>query len=207
MRSAYALPGVRPPQRYWVMPRRTFSHVVGFDDAPFDRTRRGNVPIVGAVFSRLRLEGVLRGDVRHDGANATRTMARLVTTSKFSAQLQLVLLQGIAVAGFNVIDLAGLEHETGIPVLVIARRRPNIEEIRKALLGSVPGGKRKWALIERLGPMEKVAGVFVQRRGIGLAAAGRVIERLAVHGHIPEPLRTAHLIAGGIVRGQSTGRT
>ena len=189
------------------MPRRTFSHVVGFDDAPFDRARRGNVPIVGAVFSGLRLEGVLRGEVRRDGANATRTIIRLVTGSKFSPQLQLILLQGIAVAGFNVIDLARLERDTGLPVLVIARRRPNTEDMRNALLGSVPGGKRKWALIERLGPMERVAGVFVQRRGLSLADAGRVIETLAVHGHIPEPLRTAHLVAGGMVRGQSRGRT
>jgi len=207
VRSACALPGVRPAQRYWVMPRRTFSHVVGFDDAPFDRARRGNVPIVGAVFSGLRLEGVLRGEVRRDGANATRTIIRLVTGSKFSPQLQLILLQGIAVAGFNVIDLARLERDTGLPVLVIARRRPNTEDMRNALLGSVPGGKRKWALIERLGPMERVAGVFVQRRGLSLADAGRVIETLAVHGHIPEPLRTAHLVAGGMVRGQSRGRT
>jgi len=34
----------------------------------------------------------------------------------------------------------------------------------------------------------------------------RLIERYAVHGHLPEPLRTAHLIAGGIIQGESRHR-
>ena len=44
-------------------------------------------------------------------------------------------------------------------------------------------------------------------RGIEVADAERVIRSLAVHGNVPEPLRAAHLIAGGIARGQSRGRT
>lgn len=189
------------------MAHSRYSHVVGFDDAPFARGHRGDVPVVGAVFAGLRLEGVVCGLVRRDGANATSTLTRLVATSKFAPQLQLVLLQGIALAGFNVVDLAALHHDLGIPVLAVARRRPRFDTIRRALLTRVPGGKRKWALIERLGPMEPVAGIYVQRMGIPLADAQRVIARLAVHGNIPEPLRTAHLIAGGIGTGHSRGRT
>ena len=34
-----------------------------------------------------------------------------------------------------------------------------------------------------------------------------IIQRTATHGKIPEPLRTAHLIAGAIATGQSRGRT
>jgi endonuclease V-like protein UPF0215 family len=33
-----------------------------------------------------------------------------------------------------------------------------------------------------------------------------VVERFALHSHIPEPLRTAHLIAGAIAEGQSRGK-
>jgi hypothetical protein len=182
------------------------SHVVGIDDFPFDRGHRGDVPIVGAVFAGLRLEGVLTGRVRRDGRNATRAVAQMVGGSKYALQLQLVLLQGIALGGFNVVDLAELHGRLGIPVLVVARRAPRLDRIRAALLARVRGGRRKWRLIERLGPMEPVAGVWVQRAGIGLDAAERVIRRLAVHGHVPEPLRAAHLIAGGVARGQSRGR-
>ena len=182
------------------------SHVVGFDDAPFDRSWRGDVPVVGAVFAGNRLEGILYGRVRRDGANAARNLARLAVESKYGAQLQLILLQGIALAGFNVVDLDELSGLTGLPVLVVARKAPRLDKIRRALLTRVPGGARKWSLIERLGPMEHVAGVYVQRLGLTFKQAERVIEGLAVHGNIPEPLRAAHLIAGGVASGQSRGR-
>jgi uncharacterized protein len=120
--------------------------------------------------------------------------------------LQLVMLQGIALGGFNVVDIHGLQAELGIPVLVVARRAPRMGLIREALLGRVPGGRRKWALVERAGPMEPVGGVFVQRAGLGLDAAGEVIRRFSVYGHLPEPLRVAHLIAGGVGTGESRGR-
>jgi endonuclease V-like protein UPF0215 family len=33
-----------------------------------------------------------------------------------------------------------------------------------------------------------------------------MLERFTIHSAVPEPLRTAHLIAGGIARGESTQR-
>jgi endonuclease V-like protein UPF0215 family len=186
--------------------RRTYSHVIGIDDAPFARDHTGDVPIVGVVFADTRLEGVLVGRVRRDGANATRAVADLVGGSKFARQLQLVLLQGIALAGFNVVDLAALHARLRVPLMVVVRRRPRLERVRTALLARVKGGARKWRLIERLGPAEPVAGLFVQRAGISREDAERVIRRLAVHSRVPEPLRAAHLIAGALATGQSRGR-
>ena len=54
--------------------------------------------------------------------------------------------------------------------------------------------------------MEPVGGVYVQRAGLTLSEAGKMIERLAIGGRIPEPLRVAHLIAGGVREGESKGR-
>lgn len=187
------------------MPPR-FSHVVGFDDAPFARAHRGDVLVVGAVYAGSRLEGVLTGRARRDGANATRVVTDLVRRSRFRPHLQLVLLQGIAFAGFNVIDLHGLHAALGVPVMVVARKRPDLASIRAALLGHVRGGLRKWRLIERAGPMEAVAGLHVQCAGISLEDATRVLHRLALSGKLPEPLRTAHLIAGGVATGESRHR-
>ena len=69
-----------------------------------------------------------------------------------------------------------------------------------------PGGARKWALIEAAGPMEPVAGIYVQRVGIGTDATASVIAAWQLHGKLPEPLRSAHLIAGGVVTGESRHR-
>ena len=106
------------------------THVVGFDDAPFARSHRGDVLVVGAVFAASRLEGVVSTRVRRDGANSTDRLIDCLGSSRFFPQLHAVLLQGIAFAGFNVIDLRRLHAETGLPVLVVARHAPDLGAIR-----------------------------------------------------------------------------
>jgi endonuclease V-like protein UPF0215 family len=181
------------------------SNVVGFDDGPFDRNRRGNVLVVGAVCARTRLDGVLSGRVRHDGWNATTRLAALVADSAFCGHIRAVLIGGITLAGFNVVDIHALAAQLARPVLVVARRRPRLEKIRRAL-EHLPGGERRWRLIERAGPMEPVGRVLVQRAGLTLAEAGALLAATTVHGNLPEPLRLAHLIAGGLTTGHSRGR-
>ena len=185
---------------------RRFTHAIGFDDAPFPRSHRGDVLVVGAVYAGARLEGVLSGKVRRDGANATTALSSLMRGSRFRPHLQLVLLQGIAFAGFNVVNLQALHATTGLPILVVVRKRPDLTRIRRALLQSVPGGARKWRLIEQAGPVEPAGAVFVQRAGLTLAEAERALMSHCTSGNLPEPLRTAHLIAGGIARGESRHR-
>ena len=186
--------------------RRRWSNVVAFDDGPFDRDHRGDVPLVGAIYSLHRLDGVLVGSVRRDGANATRAIIALLERSQFRGHVQAVLLQGIALAGFNVVDLHGLHESTGLPVVVVARRRPDLAAIRRTLLARVRGGRRKWALVERAGPMEPVGRVWTQRVGLSRPDVERMLAGLTIHGVLPEPIRTAHLIAGAIVTGVSRGR-
>lgn len=181
-----------------------FAHAIGFDDAPFAHGWRGDVPVVGTVYARTTLHGVVSGRVRRDGRNSTAELARLVNRSP--EHLQLILLQGIALAGFNVVDLQALHAQTGRPVLVVARRAPDLDRIREALLTRVPGGQRKWALIEAAGPMEPCGPVFVQRAGLTHPQAQEALRTFTVTGNLPEPLRAAHLIAGGVTRGHSAGQ-
>ena len=183
-----------------------YTNVIGFDDAPFARAHRGDVRLVGIVCSRTRLDGVLSSAVRRDGRNSTDKMIELVRGSAFARHVQAVLLQGIAVAGFNVVDVHALHEALGRPVLVVARRAPNLAKIRRTLEESVPGGARKWRLIERLGEMEPLRGVYVQRVGLDRAQARNLLAATTLHGNLPEPLRLAHLIAGGVTTGHSRGR-
>ena len=185
---------------------RHASYVVGFDDAPFDRAHRGNVTVIGAVFNRSRLEGVIKGEVRRDGANATNNIARLIERSRFGPSLQAVLLQGVTFGGFNVVDLGLLSERLGLPVVAVCRRKPDLAKIRRVLLGSVPGGRRRWRVIERLGAARKHGSVYVQHAGISWERAIALVDRFAINSRLPEPLRTAHLIAGAIALGESRHR-
>jgi hypothetical protein len=185
---------------------RVITNVVGFDDGPFERARaRARVLLVGAVCARTRLDGVISGRIGKDGRDATARVAALVRDSQFDGHVRAVLLNGIAFGGFNVIDLHALAAALARPVLVVARRPPRLALIRDAL-ARLPGGARKWRLIEQAGPMEAVGGVCVQRAGLSLRDARDLLAATTLHGKLPEPLRLAHLIAGGIVTGKSRGR-
>ena len=145
------------------------------------------------------------GRIRKDGADATVRIAELVRGSQFDGHIRAVLLGGIAVGGFNVIDIHALAAELARPVLVVARRLPRLALIRAAL-EKLPRGAGKWRLIEQAGAMEPVGNVFVQRAGLDIAEARALLAATTLHGNMPEPLRLAHLIAGGIVTGKSRGR-
>lgn len=194
-------------------------NVIGFDDGPFAREHRGDVLLVGVVASRTRIDGIVSGKIRRDGANSTATMASLVRQSQFGSSVQAVLLHGIAVGGFNVVDIHGLSKALALPVLVTLRRLPVLASVKRAL-ARVPGAARKWSLIEAAGAIEELvpsrraskagrdAGprVFVQRAGLSLEEARSIVRSTTLHGNIPEALRVAHLVAGGIVTGKSRGR-
>ncbi|AKV00819.1 hypothetical protein AKJ09_07482 [Labilithrix luteola] len=210
-------------------------NVIGFDDGPFERTHRGDVLLVGVVCSGTRMDGLVSGRIRRDGANATRVMIDLVRKSQFGSHLQAVMLQGIAVGGFNVVDIHGLSDALRIPVLVVTRKLPDMPAVRRALFSDepldrprVPGAARKWKLIEEAGVMEQLGPsrravkreakkgptgitttsprLWIQRAGLSLDEARRLVADTTLHGNVPEPLRLAHLVAGGITEGRSRGR-
>ena len=185
---------------------KRYSNIIGVDDGPFAFDHVGHVPIVGAIFTSLDLTGVIIGQVEKDGTNGADQIVEMVAASKFVEHVQLVMLQGIALAGFNVVDVFRLHEQLGLPVLIVSRRLPDMAAIRAALLTQIPHGERKWQLIDRLGPMEPAGRVYIQRVGLTSEKAVAVVERFAIHGHLPEPLRIAHLIAGAVTEGQSRGR-
>lgn len=188
------------------MRTRRFSNVIGFDDAPFPRNHRGLVKIVGAVYADQRLDGVLVGEIEKDGFDAAAKLADLVRTSKFFQHARLIMLQGITMGGFNVVDVFDLHRRLDLPILVVARHAPDMDAVRRALVQHLPGGRAKWAVLESLGAMEPAAGVYVQRVGLTRPQAAEILNRWAIHSRIPEPLRCAHLIAGALVTGQSRNR-
>lgn len=184
---------------------RRLSNVIGFDDAPHVRGATGRVGLIGCVCSGPRLDIVLRDTIEKDGTDATDVIRALARDEDLS-HVRGVMLQGITFGGFNVIDIHRLSRDLGMPVLVVTRRKPRLELVFKAVM-AVPGWQEKRALMEAAGEPESCGPVYVQRAGLTHAEAERMLERTTAHGVIPEPLRLAHLIAGGTTTGKSRGRT
>lgn len=185
-------------------PDRTI-RAIGFDDAPFRRGSRGPVGVAGVVCAGTRFEGLVWGRVRQDGWNATDVLLGLLERSKFLPQLHLVLLDGIALGGFNVVDLPRLSTGLGRPCLAVMRRVPDLRAV-EAALRRLPRAGARLAVLERAGPIHRVGGFVFQAQGAEPEAAAEALRRLTDRGAVPEPLRLAHLIGAAVRTGESGRR-
>jgi endonuclease V-like protein UPF0215 family len=55
-------------------------------------------------------------------------------------------------------------------------------------------------------PGREVPRRWIQRAGLDMNEARDLVMATTLHGNVPEALRVAHLVAGGITTGRSRGR-
>ncbi|MBI1968582.1 DUF99 family protein [Candidatus Woesearchaeota archaeon] len=123
--------------------------VLGLDDAPFEFSDK-ECFIIGTLFrGGSSMDGVLSTRVAVDGEDATTKIIEAVNKSKFKTQLQAMFLDGIAVGGFNVVNIDSLHKHTGLPVIVIIRKKPDFKTLEKTL--KKLGMEKKYQLMEKAG--------------------------------------------------------
>ncbi len=183
--------------------------ILGLDDAPFKRGD-ASVLVVGTVFrGGTVLDGVLSTRVAVDGIDATERVVELISSCKFK-DLRVLMLDGLGFGGFNLVDIQRVYRDTGLPVIAIVRKKPDFAEIFAALdnLGDKP---LRVGIIEKAGEpvaveTRKNKWIFMQHVGVSESDAAELVRLSATRSLIPEPIRVAHLIAQGIVLGQSRGK-
>ena len=176
--------------------------VLGIDDGKFIPHTKGDALIVGVVFrGGCSIDGVMHTKVSIDGLDATQKLADMINGSPHRHQLRLVMLNGVTLAGFNIVDINKLCALTGLPVLALTNVKPNLEGIHDALK-HLPDTEERWQLIVNVGETYEVTNkgvnLYVGLAGITLADAKTVLDLTSTRGSYPEPLRVAHLIASGI---------
>ena len=185
------------------------SRFLGVDDGPF-HFGDAEVPLVCvAVQAPAYIEAILMARAHGDGRDATERSLGMVRGSRYRHGPGMIRLNGIAVGGFNVIDVDALHRELGVPVVTVTRRPPDLDAIRAALRRKFDDWEERWDLI-RVHPIEEITTHHtpLQVTYVG-ATRSEVVEALArttVRGAVPEPLRVAHLIAAATVKGESHGR-
>jgi len=185
--------------------QRTGFRVLGVDDGPFRQGQREPVLVVAPLLrGDGSFEGLLSTTVTADGLDATERLSVMVRESKYHPQLHYVLLDGVTLGGFNIVDLPRLATEVQRPVLAVMRRPPDLAAVRRAVARLTRAGERL-ELLERAGPVQRVGPVWCQLHGLEPAEAEELIGQLCQRARYPEPLRVAHLIAGGVVLGESGG--
>ncbi|MGZ7046665.1 MAG: endonuclease dU [Methanobacterium sp.] len=182
--------------------------ILGIDDAPFPPHTQNKVMLVGTVFrGGIWLDGVLRTHITGDGEDSTRKIIQMVNKTRHKGQIGVIMLDGVTFGGFNLANIKEIFEKTGIPVIVIMRKFPNFERIKKALLNFEDHEKR-WNSILDAGKVYKIENrepIYIQIRGIDLEDAKEIVALSTTRSAIPEPIRVAHLIAAGIETGESRG--
>jgi len=177
---------------------------VGVDDGAFIPHTRGKCDVIGVVFrGGYWLDGVMRTRVEVDGMDATEKIAEMITSSPHYGQLRVIMLDGVTFAGFNVVDTMRLFGMTHLPVIAVTRKKPDFDDIRRAL-ENLPFSEERWKAIKNADRIIKVftrreeEAIFMQVAGIEVDVARRIVKSTATRSNVPEALRVAHLIASGL---------
>jgi len=185
------------------------SRVLGIDDAPFHFGDEGTAVVCAAVRLPQYLEGVMVGSVAVDGTDANDVLVRILRGSRYAEGLSLIFVDGVALGGFNVVDIDLLNRELGIPIVTVTRDQPDIPAMILALQKKFGDWERRAEIIRRKKLQRVSTGhkpIFVTSAGIATSELREAIEMSTVRGVLPEPIRIAHLIATAIAKGESHGR-
>jgi endonuclease V-like protein UPF0215 family len=171
---------------------------------PIYERKKKTTLLVGIIGRRGTIEGVLSDRIIVDGKDASSKIIKMAHKSRFGDQIKLIAINGIALAGLNVVDVKNVEHRTGIPVVVLTRKKPDFKALEKALMHSGEGRDSingKIAVVKALNaerPFKRAHGFHVQSDG--------KIDYDKIVATAFELLRLAHMIANGVSTGISKGR-
>jgi len=178
--------------------------VLGIDDGIFVPHTKDMVDVVGVVYrGGYWLDGVMRTEVEVDGTDATEKIASMIRDSPHYDQIRVVVLNGVTLAGFNVVDIKKLFKKVRLPVIAVTREKPDFEDIKKAL-ENLPEREKRWKAMENAGKIIEVStrgaeeAVYMQIAGISEKDAEKILRSTSTRSNVPEALRVAHIIASGL---------
>lgn len=183
--------------------------ILAWDDGPFEFKSKGKDILIGAIFRGGKiLDGLLKTEIDIDGTDATEKIIDKILKTKHK-DIRVIMLDGITFAGFNTVDIKEIYNKTKLPVIVVNRKKPDLEKFT-ASLKKMPYSEKRLKAVKNAGPIYwakvKNKRVCFQSCGIKIEDVKQILIETSTMSLIPEPLRVAHLVATGIVLGESVGR-
>ncbi len=181
-----------------------YLNVVGVDDGYFPpsyKDLRLNT-VLAAVLCRNDLPIDVRlTRVKVDYDNIEGRIAELI--GDWVPQVDLVILDGVTYAGFNVVDPDELSYELSMPVITFFHYELNLRSIEEALLKHFPDWRRRLKIIRKVYLRSKQVPthwrpVRLDVVNISFNKAVDIITKLQITSPVPEPLRIADLVASGV---------
>jgi hypothetical protein len=140
------------------------------------------------------------GTVQVDGLDSTDVILHLLK----GTQTDVIFLSGVSFAGFNIVDSRRLHNALHVPIIIVAREKPDNASVRRALKKHFTDWKRRWELVRTLGRIHAFASsqseqpLHFEAVGIPAAQARKIIQAYCVTSRVPEPIRVAGIMAKGL---------
>lgn len=177
---------------------KTGARVAAFSSGPIKRGSGAKVLLVGIVSKQGRVEGILSSRIKTEGEDSTATIIKTISGSRFRDQVKMVALNGVALAGLNVVDLERL-RSSGYDYVVLTRNRQRPSLLIKAIrIRKGRNSLQERLVVEHAKSEQRKVGGFYVRSSIPVPK-GMISE-------IFESLRLSHMISNGISTGESKGR-
>ena len=146
--------------------------------------------LAGIVMRRdLIIDGMIFGSVTIEGNDSTQNILSMYRSLKRN-DINCIMLDGLVISMYNIIDGKELQESTDIPVIAITFKDS------EGLEG---------AINHKLGQRDKILlktgkSLFLRYWGISLKEASTIVNSFTLQGSIPEPIRIAKIAARAYIR-------
>jgi len=155
---------------------------------------RGDLVIDGFSFTTITIGGM-------DATDGVIRLYKLLNRE----DINVILLNGVVIAWFNVIDLQRVYDELQVPIIAVTYEESK-EPLDRYFKEYFPDSwEKRVEVYRRNGLRERIFlktghEVFVRYLGISKNEAKGILNRFLLQGAIPEPLRVARLLARSLLK-------
>lgn len=159
--------------------------------------------LAGIVMRRdFIIDGFVFGKTTLEGNDATETILNMFKKLN-RPDISYLLISGIIISMYNIIDLKKISNSLGIPVIGVTYQESR--GINEAIKHHFPDSyESKLKQYQKLEDRKKITlhtsyDVYVRKEGCTLLDAQLLLDKITIQGSFPEPLRVAQLLAKTIL--------
>ena len=149
------------------------------------------------------IDGFVFGSATLEGNDATDTILKMYDDLQ-RPDINYVLISGLIVSMYNIIDIKKLHESLQIPIIGISYH--DSEGIKDAIKHHFPNSfESKISEYQKLGKREKITldtlhDVFIRKEGCTIEDVKYLLNKLTLHGSVPEPVRVSQLLANTLLK-------
>lgn len=185
---------------------RNSLRALGVDDGYFPvnyKKLNKKTLLVAVLCEGIRLIKVKLALITVDGLDGSDAVVKIIKS--LDEGIDVIFLDGVTYAGFNVVDPEVILRETSIPVITIFKHPLNLSKVREALIRNFNDWVVRYNVIERVYSGVRAVNtpngkLLISLWGINNDEAYNAIVKLQNINQYPEPLRIADTIASGLTK-------